>query len=74
MLICSYFSFFLFCFNFRADSTTAETGSEVARNHGLSSFGLEVVAEMNRLGKGPFKYYVSTGLGGWVQKSAIFAY
>lgn len=33
-----------------ADSTTAETGSEVARSHGLSSFGLEVVAEMNRLG------------------------
>ena len=36
---------------YRADSTTAETGSEVARSHGLSSFGLEVVAEMNRLGK-----------------------
>jgi len=33
-----------------ADSTTTETGSEVARSHGLSSFGLEVVAEMNRLG------------------------
>ena len=42
---------FLFCFIYRADSTTAETGSEVARSHGLSSFGLEVVAEMNRLGK-----------------------
>jgi hypothetical protein len=49
----SLFSFFqfLFCFIYRADSTTAETGSEVARSHGLSSFGLEVVAEMNRLGK-----------------------
>ena len=51
----TYFLFqlinFLFCFIYRADSTTAETGSEVARSHGLSSFGLEVVAEMNRLGK-----------------------
>ena len=45
------FKIFLFCFIHRADSTTAETGSEVARSHGLSSFGLEVVAEMNRLGK-----------------------
>ena len=24
--------------------------------------------------KGPFIYYVSIGLGGWVQKMAIFAY
>ena len=38
----------------RADSTTAETGSEVARSHGLSAFGEEVVAEMNRLGIGHY--------------------
>ena len=25
-------------------------------------------------GKGPFIYYVSIGLGGWVQKMSIFAY
>ena len=54
MLIYAPIFHFLFCFDFRADSTTAETGSEVARNHGLSSFGLEVVAEMNRLGKCKF--------------------
>ena len=26
------------------------------------------------LGKGPFIYYVSIGLGGWFQKMSIFAY
>ena len=50
MVLFSFFNF-VFCFIHRADSTTTETGSEVARSHGLSSFGLEVVAEMNRLGK-----------------------
>ena len=26
------------------------------------------------LAKGPFMYYVSTGLGGWVQKIVLFVY
>lgn len=34
----------------RADSTTAESGSEPVRNHGLSDFGQDVITEMNRLG------------------------
>ena len=34
----------------RADSASAETGSDPVRNHGISEFGELVIFEMNRLG------------------------